>query len=99
MPSVSYSATTSRTLTCDLATSRPCCWTWAGRIGIADCSLFCTWTWAMSGLVPAAKVAVMTDWPFELLVDEKYSRWSRPLSCCSMTWVTALAMVSAEAPG
>ena len=26
-------------------------------------------------------------------------RWSRPLSCCSITWTTVLCTVSAEAPG
>ena len=40
-------------------------------MGIADWILFCTWTWAMSGFVPAAKVAVITAWPFDWLVEEK----------------------------
>ena len=33
---------------------------------MAACSLFCTCTWAMSGLVPGAKVAVICAWPVEL---------------------------------
>ncbi len=52
----------------------------------------------MSGLVPGSKVAVIEE-PPEALDEEKYSRWSRPVSCCSITWVTAACTVSAEAPG
>src|ERR1700678_1823513 len=33
------------------------------------------------------------------LSDEKYSRWSMPDSCCSITCTTVLCTVSAEAPG
>ena len=36
--------------------------------------------------------------PFELLEEEKYSKPSRPVSCCSMTCVTLFSTVSAEAP-
>src|SRR4051794_4459239 len=37
--------------------------------------------------------------PSLVLAEEKYLRWSRPLSCCSITWTTVLCTVSAEAPG
>ena len=53
----------------------------------------------MSALVPGANVAWMPTLPSELLLEEKYSRWSRPLSCCSITWVTEFSTVWAEAPG
>ncbi len=55
----------------DLVTSRPCCCTSCGRRGSACWTLFCTWTWAMSGLVPLSKVAVIVTWPLELDVVEK----------------------------
>jgi hypothetical protein len=31
---------------------------------------------------------VIVTWPFDVLAEEKYSRWSRPVNCCSMTCVT-----------
>jgi len=31
--------------------------------------------------------------------EVKYSRLSRPVSCCSMTWVTLVSTVAALAPG
>ncbi len=49
-------------------------------------------------LAPGAKVSVVRERPAESLVDCMYSRLSRPLSCCSMTWVTEFSTVSAEAP-
>ena len=66
---------------------------------MAWASLFWTWTWAMSGLVPGCSVTVMLIEPSDPLVEEKYSRWSIPVSCCSMTWVTEDSAVSASAPG
>ena len=36
---------------------------------------------------------------FALLVDDMYSRLSRPVICCSSTWTTASSTVLAEAPG
>src|ERR1700722_3072831 len=53
----------------------------------------------MSGLVPAAKVSVMVAVPESSLVDERYSKWSRPLICCSITCVTVFSTVLADAPG
>ena len=82
-----------------LATTTPCCWTSRGRTGVASCSLFCTCTWAMSGLVPWAKVRVIVEVPEPSLVEEMYSRWSSPFICCSMGWVTVLVTVLASAPG
>src|SRR5471032_821332 len=83
----------------DLLTRKPVCCTSAGRREVATCSLFCTWTWAMSGSVPGAKVMVVVDWPVSSLIDDIYSRLSMPLICCSITWITVFCMVSAEAPG
>ncbi len=45
----------------DFVTRTPDCCTCAGNSGTANCSLFCTCTWAMSGLVPAANVMVVVD--------------------------------------
>ena len=44
---------------CDLVTRTPCCCTSCGSSGMASCSLFCTCTCAMSGLVPGSKVSVI----------------------------------------
>src|SRR5690606_24044826 len=82
-----------------LATTTPCCTTSDGRRGVASDTLFCTCTWAMSGSVPVWKVSVTEARPDELEVELKYSRLSMPVSCCSMTWVTALSVVAALAPG
>ena len=82
-----------------LATVMPCSVTSRGRDGSASCSLFCTCTWAMSGLVPWAKVRVMVEVPDESPVEEKYSRWSSPFICCSITAVTVEVTVLASAPG
>jgi len=53
----------------------------------------------MSGLVPGANVSVIVACPESSLVEEKYSRWSSPLICCSMTCVTVSSTVLADAPG
>jgi hypothetical protein len=45
----------------DFVTRMPDCCTCAGSSGTASCSLFCTWTCAMSGSVPGAKVSVVVD--------------------------------------
>ena len=82
-----------------LATTMPCCCTSWGSTGVASCSLFCTWTWAMSGSVPWAKVRVMVEVPELSPVEDMYSRWSSPFICCSMGWVTVLVTVAASAPG
>ena len=49
-------------------------------------------------LAPGAKVSVVRERPAESLVEPMYSRLSMPLSCCSITWVTELSTVSADAP-
>jgi hypothetical protein len=54
-----------------LATVMPWRVTAAGSSGSARLTLFWTWTCAMSGLVPLAKVRVMTDWPLEPDVELK----------------------------
>ena len=65
---------------------------------MADCSLFCTCTWATSMLVPGLKVKVVRERPDWSLTESMYSRLSMPLSCCSMSWLTEFSTVSAEAP-
>ena len=55
----------------DLVTRMPDCVTCAGKSGTASCSLFCTWTCAMSGLVPGAKVRVVVDWPVSSLCESR----------------------------
>ena len=65
----------------------------------ASCSLFCTCTCAMSGFVPGANVSVMVAGPESSVVDDRYSKWSSPLICCSITCVTVFSTVSADAPG
>src|SRR6201986_5604258 len=53
----------------------------------------------MSGLVPAANVSVMVAVPESSEVDDRYSKWSRPVICCSITCVTVFSTVLADAPG
>ncbi|MCY1497196.1 hypothetical protein D9M68_311540 [compost metagenome] len=60
---------TSRKFFTDLVTRMPCCCTSCGSSGVASCSLFCTCTCAVSGLVPCSKVAVMVIEPSELLSE------------------------------
>jgi hypothetical protein len=54
----------------DFVTRTPVCCTACGKSGVASCSLFCTWTCAMSGFVPAANVSVMVAVPKSSEVDE-----------------------------
>ncbi len=82
-----------------LATTTPCCTTSEGSRGVASATLFCTCTWAMSGSVPGRKVSVIELPPLALDEELKYCRLSMPVSCCSITWVTAPSAVSALAPG
>ena len=98
-PSLERNATSIRKPLLDLFTSTPCCTTSEGSRGVASVILFCTCTWAVSGLVPWAKVRVMLTLPVELEDELKYSRWSRLVICCSMTWVTLRSTVCALAPG
>src|SRR5690606_41224504 len=97
--SLERSPTTIREPLLALDPATPFCTTSEGRRGVASETLFCTWTWAMSGSVPVSKVRVIDTRPDELEVELKYSRLSMPVSCCSMTWVTACSAVRASAPG
>ena len=80
-------------------TVTPCRCTASGSSGVACDSLFCTCTCATSASVPAVKVRVMLALPFEDELEDMYRMPSSPVICCSITWVTVLATVSAEAPG
>ena len=71
LPSVDTNPATSRKELLDFVTLMPSCCTCCGRSGRASESLFCTWTCAMSGLVPAAKVRVNTPLPKLSLVDAR----------------------------
>src|SRR5579864_9419981 len=99
LPSSDTNAITSKKLLLDFVTLVPNCCTACGNSGVASCSLFCTCTCAMSGLVPAANVSVMVAVPESSEVDDRYSKWSRPLICCSITCVTVSSTVFADAPG
>src|ERR1700722_16814694 len=57
-------------LNVDLVTVTPACWTVMGRLGVANCNLFCTCTWARSGSVPGWKYNVTVDWPLALLLED-----------------------------
>jgi len=96
---VERSAVTIRKPELALATTTPCCTTSDGSRGVASATLFCTCTWAISGSVPGLKVSVIEAPPLALDEELKYSRLSMPVSCCSITWVTAPSVVSALAPG
>jgi hypothetical protein len=69
LPSREMNATTIRKPLRDLVTLTPWRCTSCGNSGMASCSLFCTCTCAMSGLVPLAKVRVIEAPPEESLVD------------------------------
>jgi len=83
----------------DLTTWTPWFLTTSGRLGSADCSLFCTWDQATSTSVPGAKVSSRRAPPAESLEADMYSSRSRPVIFCSMSWVTLFSTVSADAPG
>ncbi len=53
----------------DLLVTRPSSWTCEGSSARAACSLFWTWTCAVSGLVPWAKVMVTVAVPDESLAE------------------------------
>jgi hypothetical protein len=55
----------------DFETTTPRRWTSWGSCGIASCSLFWTWTCAMSGSVPGSKVSSMATAPAESLDDDR----------------------------
>ncbi|MNO61028.1 hypothetical protein D3C76_516630 [compost metagenome] len=70
LPSSETTPMTSRKFFTALVTRMPCCWTSCGSKGVANCSLFCTWTWAMSGSVPCSKVTVRLMRPSEVLSED-----------------------------
>ena len=53
----------------------------------------------MFGSVPLAKVMEIDADPELPAEEEKYKRPSRPVICCSRTWMTLDSSVSADAPG
>ena len=67
---VDDSAKNIRKLKVALVTVTPACWTVIGRLGVANCNLFCTCTWALSGSVPGWKYNVTAAEPLELLLEE-----------------------------
>ncbi len=54
-----------------LVTVTPWRCTSCGSSGMATCSLFCTCTWAMSGLTPFWKLKLMLAWPLAWLVADR----------------------------
>jgi len=98
-PSSATKPMTMRKDALDWVTLIPCWRTTPGKRGSARLSLFWTWTWAMSGSEPRAKVRAMVALPDESLLEDMYWRPSRPVICCSMTCTTVFRMVSADAPG
>ena len=69
-PSAEMKLTTIMKFLADLATRTPCLWTSCGSIGSASCSLFCTWTWAMSGSASGSSVMLTVTLPDESLVED-----------------------------
>lgn len=99
LPSSEVKASTmNMLLPMDLVTVTPLLCTASGSIASPCETLFCTCTWAVSGSVPESKVRVIEAVPAELLLEDMYSRWSRPVICCSRICVTEFCTVSAEAP-
>jgi len=82
-----------------LETDRPCTTTSLGRRASASFTRFWVCRTATSASVPFSNTRVMAAVPFEFDDEVKYSRRSRPVSCCSMICVTVRSMVSAFAPG
>jgi hypothetical protein len=82
-----------------LRTVTPICRTSAGSTGSARATRFCTWTWAVSRLVPRAKVTVSRIVPSLLDVLDMYSMCSTPLICSSIGVATVSATVRELAPG
>ena len=62
---------TIRKLADDFWTVTPWRCTVSGSSAVACDSLFCTWTWAISGSIPVSKVNVMEAVPAEVELDEK----------------------------
>ena len=70
LPSVEMKLTTIKKLLEVFCTLIPCCCTICGSWVVACCSLFCTCTWAMSGLVPGMKVRETETLPAESLWED-----------------------------
>ena len=52
------------------------------------------------GVGPGCELnVIVSPCPESSGLDEKYSRWSSPLICCSITCVTVFSTVFADAPG
>ena len=71
----------------------------AGSRGCAIETRFCTWTCAMSRLVPRSKLTWMEKRPSAVEFEYMYSMFSTPLICCSSGVTTVEATTSALAPG
>ncbi|MNL87356.1 hypothetical protein D3C87_2164710 [compost metagenome] len=54
-----------RMLDVERVTEMPWLWTTSGNCDCTSCSLFCTWTWAMSGMMLLPKVSVTLALPVE----------------------------------
>ena len=67
----SYKATSSNWSAFDFVTRTPCCWTGCGNRDCTALTWFWTWTCAVSGLVPLAKITEMLACPRDDDVDEK----------------------------
>ena len=69
MPSLEYRATISRMAGEKVSTVTPYCRTISGSMGTAACTLLFTFTWAMSGAVPTAKVTEICMAPRDELTE------------------------------
>ncbi|MNS84156.1 hypothetical protein D3C72_1179700 [compost metagenome] len=77
----------------------PCRCTSAGRRGNARDTRFCTWTCAMSGFVPSAKVTVRIIRPSVADCEDMYIMPSTPVIACSKGAATVSAITFGLAPG
>ena len=64
---------------------------------MADCSLFWTWTCAVSGSVPFSKVKVICAAPLDDELEDIRHQSIKPFHFCSITCVTESSMVWAAA--
>src|SRR5437763_8205812 len=77
----------------------PCCMTARGRRASTRLMRFCTSTEARLESVPGMKLAMISTWPSESLVDSKFRMPAAPFSSSSIRRVTLLYRFSGEAPG
>ena len=71
LPSSDTNAATIKNPLDDLLTVTPCLCTASGKELVADCSLFCTCTWAVSGSMLLSKVKVTSAEPVDDELDDK----------------------------